>query len=127
MKLYLNTSIYQETEKTVSELLKILKREARVESILKIIERKLVKLTSLVALALEEDDVAVMDSKLNQIEPKIKILIQLINFATYLQLLKTEQESKMEELLKKEGIIVKDDVIVDFSKKFWDPSRELTL
>lgn len=100
MKLYLNTSIYQETEKTVSELLKILKRETRTESILKIIERKLVKLTSLVALALEEDDTAVMDSKLNQIEPKIKILIQLINFATYLELLKTEQESKMEELLK---------------------------
>lgn len=29
---------------------------------------------------------------------------------------------KMEKLLKKEGILVKDDVIVDFKEKFWDPS-----
>ena len=35
--------------------------------------------------------------------------------------------TKMEELLKKEGIMVKDDVIVDFKKIFWDPSHELTL
>lgn len=31
----------------------------------------------------------------------------------------------MEELLKKEGITVKDDRIVDFEKKFWDPSEML--
>ncbi len=31
----------------------------------------------------------------------------------------------MEALLKKEGIIVKDDVIEDFDKHFWDPSVEL--
>ena len=31
---------------------------------------------------------------------------------------------KMEKLLKKEGILVKDDVIVDFKEKFWDPSRD---
>jgi methylated-DNA-protein-cysteine methyltransferase-like protein len=30
---------------------------------------------------------------------------------------------KMEKLLKKEGILVKDDVIVNFKEKFWDPSR----
>jgi methylated-DNA-protein-cysteine methyltransferase-like protein len=35
--------------------------------------------------------------------------------------------TKMEELLKKEGITVKDDVIIDFKKVFWDPSRELAL
>ncbi len=29
----------------------------------------------------------------------------------------------MEKLLKKEGIGVKDDVIVDFKEKFWDPSK----
>jgi methylated-DNA-protein-cysteine methyltransferase-like protein len=33
----------------------------------------------------------------------------------------------MEELLKKEGILVKDDVIVDFRKIFWDPTAELSL
>ena len=32
--------------------------------------------------------------------------------------------TQMEELLKKEGIIVKDDVIVNFKKIFWDPSAE---
>jgi methylated-DNA-protein-cysteine methyltransferase related protein len=33
--------------------------------------------------------------------------------------------SRMEELLKKEGIKVKDDKIVDFDKFFWDPVQEL--
>ena len=31
----------------------------------------------------------------------------------------------MEKLLKKEGIRVKDDEVVDFQKLFWDPVREL--
>jgi methylated-DNA-protein-cysteine methyltransferase-like protein len=33
--------------------------------------------------------------------------------------------SKMEELLQKEGIKVKDDKVVDFKKLFWDPAEEL--
>jgi methylated-DNA-protein-cysteine methyltransferase-like protein len=32
---------------------------------------------------------------------------------------------KMQELLEKEGIEVKDDVVVDFINKFWDPAKEL--
>jgi methylated-DNA-protein-cysteine methyltransferase-like protein len=32
---------------------------------------------------------------------------------------------KMELLLKKEGVKVKDDTVVDFEKLFWDPSEEL--
>ena len=32
---------------------------------------------------------------------------------------------KMEKLLKKEGILVKDDTIVNFKEKFWDPSEEM--
>jgi methylated-DNA-protein-cysteine methyltransferase-like protein len=31
----------------------------------------------------------------------------------------------MEKLLKKEGIKVKDDKVVDFEKLFWDPAKEL--
>jgi methylated-DNA-protein-cysteine methyltransferase-like protein len=31
----------------------------------------------------------------------------------------------MEKLLKKEGIKVKDDTIIDFQKYFWDPTEEL--
>jgi len=31
----------------------------------------------------------------------------------------------MEKLLKKEGIKVKNDTIVDFAKLFWDPAKEL--
>lgn len=34
---------------------------------------------------------------------------------------------KMEKLLKKEGIKVKDDKIVDFKKHFWNPVEELGL
>lgn len=33
----------------------------------------------------------------------------------------------MEELLKREKIKVKDDTVIDFQKKFWDPSKELSL
>jgi methylated-DNA-protein-cysteine methyltransferase related protein len=33
--------------------------------------------------------------------------------------------SKMEALLKKEGIKVRNDMIVDFRKLFWDPATEL--
>jgi methylated-DNA-protein-cysteine methyltransferase related protein len=33
--------------------------------------------------------------------------------------------SKMQELLEKEGVKVKKDVVVDFKKLFWDPSAEL--
>jgi methylated-DNA-protein-cysteine methyltransferase-like protein len=33
----------------------------------------------------------------------------------------------MEELLKKDGVAVKNDIVVDFKTKFWDPSIELSL
>ena len=32
---------------------------------------------------------------------------------------------KMQELLEQEGVVVKDDKVVDFKKLFWDPSKEL--
>lgn len=32
----------------------------------------------------------------------------------------------MEQMLKKEGVKVKDDQVVDFKKKFWDPAIELS-
>jgi methylated-DNA-protein-cysteine methyltransferase-like protein len=32
---------------------------------------------------------------------------------------------RMEQLLKKEGVQVKDDTVVNFRKKFWDPAKEL--
>lgn len=35
--------------------------------------------------------------------------------------------TRMEELLLKEGIKVKKDIIVDFEKYFWDPAKELLL
>lgn len=33
--------------------------------------------------------------------------------------------TQMEELLKKEGVLVKNDTIIDFEKKFWDPTEIL--
>ncbi len=33
----------------------------------------------------------------------------------------------MEELLKKEKVAVKDDTVVDFENKFWDPAENLSL
>jgi methylated-DNA-protein-cysteine methyltransferase-like protein len=35
--------------------------------------------------------------------------------------------TRMEDLLKREKVIVVDDVIVDFEKKFWNPAVELSL
>jgi methylated-DNA-protein-cysteine methyltransferase-like protein len=35
------------------------------------------------------------------------------------------EPDKMERLLKKEGIHVKNDTVVDFEKLFWDPAQEL--
>ena len=36
-------------------------------------------------------------------------------------------DSLMEELLKKDGVAVKNDTVVDFEKRFWDPAKELSL
>ena len=33
----------------------------------------------------------------------------------------------MQELLEKEGVTVKDDTVVDFEKKFWNPADELII
>lgn len=33
----------------------------------------------------------------------------------------------MEELLKKDGVTVKNDTVVDFKNRFWDPLIELSL
>ena len=35
--------------------------------------------------------------------------------------------TKMQEMLEKEGIKVKNDIIVDFKKHYWDPAKELEL
>jgi methylated-DNA-protein-cysteine methyltransferase-like protein len=32
---------------------------------------------------------------------------------------------KMQQLLEKEGIVVKNNKVVDFARLFWDPSKEL--
>jgi len=34
-------------------------------------------------------------------------------------------ESAMQAQLEREGIVVKDDQVVDFEKRFWDPAQEL--
>ncbi len=33
--------------------------------------------------------------------------------------------TQMQELLEKDGVKVKDDTVVDFTKRFWDPATEL--
>jgi len=38
-----------------------------------------------------------------------------------------DTSTQMEELLAKEKVFVKDDIIIDFAKKFWDPAIELSL
>jgi methylated-DNA-protein-cysteine methyltransferase-like protein len=38
-----------------------------------------------------------------------------------------ETPNRMQELLEKDGIEVKDDTVVDFKNKFWDPSKALNL
>jgi methylated-DNA-protein-cysteine methyltransferase-like protein len=38
-----------------------------------------------------------------------------------------ETPTRMQELLEKEGVIVKDETIQNFSKHLWDPAKELSL
>ncbi|HNP55145.1 MAG TPA: MGMT family protein, partial [Ferruginibacter sp.] len=38
-----------------------------------------------------------------------------------------ETPSRMEELLKKDGVAVENDQVVDFKKRFWDPAIELSI
>ncbi|MBC7827530.1 MAG: MGMT family protein [Chitinophagaceae bacterium] len=38
-----------------------------------------------------------------------------------------ETPTRMEALLKKEGILVKNDIIVNFDKLFWDPAKETSI
>ncbi|MDX1445902.1 MGMT family protein [Lishizhenia sp.] len=38
-----------------------------------------------------------------------------------------ESPTAMEEKLRAEGIVVKDDTVVDFKNLYWDPTTELTL
>jgi methylated-DNA-protein-cysteine methyltransferase related protein len=38
-----------------------------------------------------------------------------------------ETPTKMEEQLKKDGVTVKKDTVVDFKTRFWDPANELSL
>ena len=38
-----------------------------------------------------------------------------------------ESPTRMEELLRKEGILVKNDTIVNFDKIFWDPAKEKSI
>ena len=36
-----------------------------------------------------------------------------------------ETPTRMQELLEKEGVVVKDETIQHFSQHFWDPTKEL--
>ena len=38
-----------------------------------------------------------------------------------------ETPTKMEELLKKDGVTVRKDTVIDFKTRFWDPATELSL
>ena len=38
-----------------------------------------------------------------------------------------ETPERMQQLLEKDGLEVKDDTVVDFKNKFWDPSKALNL
>lgn len=35
--------------------------------------------------------------------------------------------SRMQELLEKEGVVVRDDQVIDFERLFWDPAEELNI
>ena len=38
-----------------------------------------------------------------------------------------EYPEKMQELLEKEGVKIKEDKVLDFEKRFWDPAKELDI
>ena len=50
----------------------------------------------------------------------------LNNYKEYLNW-KSKKANEAIDCLKKEGVKVKDDTVVDFEKIYWDPAKELSL
>ena len=63
----------------------------------------------------------------HEIKPKVPAhrVVNRIGLLTGKHHFSTQKE--MKRLLEKEGVIIKDDQVVEFKKRFWDPAMELTL
>ena len=75
MKLYKNTSLYQETIKTVDLILNLLNESKT--PVTTEISQKLIQLSSKVACALDEESIIAMDEELSDLKPRLQTLIQL--------------------------------------------------
>lgn len=94
MKLYKNTSLYQETIKTVDLILNILKESKT--PVTAELSQKLIQLSSKVACALDEESILDMDEKLSDLKPRLQTLIQLTNLAAHRQEISVDQEKEIE-------------------------------
>lgn len=98
MKTYPNTSIYRETISVMDEIDKILTGKAK-SPILDQFENELIRFSSKMALALEEEEIEQVDYKLSLLKPKLTRLIQLVNLAYHKKQLDLSETEHMDKLL----------------------------
>jgi processive 1,2-diacylglycerol beta-glucosyltransferase len=98
MKLYPNTSLYRETLKILDEIDKILENKAKTP-VFSQLEHELIRFSSKMALALEEETSEQIDYKLSLLKPKLTKLVQLTNLAYHKHLLSLSENEQIEGLL----------------------------
>lgn len=98
MKLYQNTSLYQETLKTLDIVLNILSSKTS-SVMLQNLEKKLISLSGRVAFSLSQEDIETIDAELIKLQPDISSLIQLTNLAAHRQQLNSHDEKNIEDAL----------------------------
>lgn len=104
MKLYRNTSVYQETIKTLDTIFQLLEK-SHPSALRQKLENELINLSSYIAVALEEKQVEEMDKKLRASSEQINQLFQLSNLAAHRGEISNEQnlfiETQLESLWQK--------------------------
>ncbi len=98
MKLYQNTSLYQETLKTVDIVLNIISSKTP-SIILQELEKKLVLLSGQIASCLDQENIEAMDAALGRLRPDLNSLIQLTNLAAHRQNINSHDERNIEDAL----------------------------
>lgn len=98
MKLYTNTSLYRECLQMIDLIDQLLKNHQR-STVLWQFDHELVKLSTSLALALEEREIEQLDFKLFTLDSQITKLIQLANLAYHRHEIDLNENEQLEKLL----------------------------
>lgn len=98
MKLYPNTSLYRECLATMDLIEQLLKSRER-GTVLRQLDLELVRLSTSLALALQEKEIEQLDYKLFQLDSQITGLVQLSNLARHRREISSEEDEQIEKAL----------------------------